>query len=164
MSATATTTQKEKRKKKKEQPPEPNFMLNGVYQPYLETRTFYRNNESPKKTPQPSSSQNAGSPQALREWFESLSLQDRVNSLTSTYPILVHSIIDAYTKIKPSSILSLYMIKKDKFTEAPDQAPTIRRRQGQLLDSGECILERVHTDADRYGGYGIITAEGSQVR
>ena len=36
-----------------------------------------------------------GNPQALKEWFESLSLQDRVNSLTTTYPIFVNSIIEA---------------------------------------------------------------------
>lgn len=51
-------------------------------------------------------------------WFESLSLQDRVNSLTTTYPIFVSSIIDAQVKhVKANGPLCLFTIKKEKSVE-----------------------------------------------
>lgn len=64
------------------------------------------------------------------EWFESLSLQDRVNSLTTTYPLFVASIIEAYQKhVRQNGPLCLFTIKKEKQIEASSaDAAAVRRR------------------------------------
>lgn len=98
--APATVSQKEKRKKKKEVAPEAHFLLTGSLATHLESRSFFRNTDdkSQKKPTQQETSapsQSACGKEALMEWFESLSLQDRVNSLTTTYPLFVASIIEA---------------------------------------------------------------------
>jgi hypothetical protein len=90
-------TQKEKRKKKKESSAEAHFLLTGSLATHLESRSFFRNTDEQvlSKKLSTSSQEQPNGREALMEWFEGLSLQDRVNSLTTTYPIFVQSIIDA---------------------------------------------------------------------
>ncbi len=132
-----STGTKERKKKKKDN--EAHFLLIGQFAQYMEQRSFFRNSDDQKQKVNASDHNNI---EALKEWFESLSLQDRVNSCTTTYPIMVNSILDAQQKhIKHDGALCLFTLKKDKNVDANANDGATRRRQMQETD--QTIFERV---------------------
>ena len=106
-------------------------------QHYMDQRSFFRNKG---KDESPAVENNR---EGLMKWFASLSVQDRVNCLTTTFPVFTNSIIEMYSRYgRPNGPLLIFQMKRDKSLEGQSDSQAVRRR-GQLQDSGECILEKV---------------------
>ena len=87
----------------------------------------------------------------MKSWFESLSVQDRVNSLTTTYPALVRSFMNAFVCITKSGPLCMFNIKKEKGSEEMGLI-NVRRKGTPQVELDLCIFESSNS-RDDYSGY-----------
>ena len=44
----------------------------------------------------------------MKRWFKSLSVQERVNALSTTFPFFVGKLVEAHNELRETSVLSLF--------------------------------------------------------
>lgn len=147
------TSGKDKKKKKNSGVPAANLLLTGPLAPLMEQRTFFKNKED---APQAKD----GSLAMLKQWFEALSVQDRVNSLTTSYPLLAHNIIHINCRhVRGHGPLCQFSLKREK---QPEENFGMPRRYPKPNANEELIFEVVNPQQS-YQSYSPYS-KGRQIR
>jgi hypothetical protein len=82
--------------------------LTGLYRVFFKTDDMEGHNSESHYSAKKVDPKSDGSPQikTLRRWFKSLSIQERINELSTTFPFFVSKLVEAHNELRETSVLS----------------------------------------------------------